>query len=369
MDASKKVLLGIFPARTPIRARVLLTICLVAFASRHGQAIARQVGSSPEQAAKEQELRRNVSRSLNVLGVFYHGKQQSTKAIETLEEAVRYDPENADIRINLAMLYLQQQQFEKVLEHLGAIPNLAERDPRALTGLAVCNFVLGRYERAVFFYRKLLPLHPDDRDLVLTLAVALQLNGQAGESEKVLRQLPEEPNTRAQYHVILADALRFRAKLAEALTEYQKAIALAPDLPNVNYRLGVLQNELHEDGKAVESFRRELKINPDNPDANYSLGAYYLSYGNDREKAQGYFEKTLQLNPQHLGGYLGLMKIHLNSSRAAEALQLAEKAEELGRENDEFHYLKSRALNLLGQKDLAEKELKIFEELSQKKNK
>lgn len=328
---------------------------------------AQQASTPLTQTTKEQDLRRAVSKGLNSLGVFYYENHDSQKAIETLEEALKYDPDNPDIRTNLAMMYLEQQQFEKVLEQLGAIPNLDERDRRALTALAVSNFVLGKYGQAVLFYRKLAQAQPDDQVLHLTLAVALQLNGEGEEGEKVRRQLPNDPSIEAQYHAILADALRFRSKVAEAVAEYEKAIALAPDLPEVNYRLGVLQSELHNYEKAAESFRRELRISPNNPDANYSLGAYYLSYGNDSGLAKNYFEKTLQYNPQHLGAYLGLMKIYLNRSQAAEALHLAEKAEELGSGNDEFHYLKSRALNLLGKKDQAEKELKIFEEMTEKK--
>jgi len=61
------------------------------------------------------------------------------------------------------------------------------------------------------------------------------------------------------------------------------------------------------------------------------------------------------------------MKIHLNQSQPAEALQLAQKAMALGTENEEFHYLKSRALNLLGKRELAEKELRIFEEMRERK--
>jgi len=343
-----------------------LAFCLV-FASQPGFCT-QQTTSPPAPTSGEQDLRRIVAKSLSSLGAFYYERRESMRAIETLEEALKYDPESADIRTNLAMLYLQQQQFEKVLETLGAITDLNERDTRAVTALAVCNFVLGRYERAVYFYAKLARLHPEDRDLTLTLAVALHLNGETEESEKVLRRLPNDPPTQAQYHVILADAFRFRAQLPQALAEYEKAIALAPNLPLVNYRLGVLQSELHEYEKAARSFQQELRIDPNSSDANYSLGAYYFNNGNDPGTARTYFEKTLEIDPQHLGAYLGLMKLYLSSSRAAEALQLAEKAEELGRENDEFHYLKSRIYNLLGNKDQAEKELKIFEGMKQKRN-
>ena len=71
---------------------------------------------------KEQDLRQTVSRALNSLGIFYFEKQESTKAIETLETALRYDPENAGIQVNLSMVYLEQKQFEKVIAVLGTDP-------------------------------------------------------------------------------------------------------------------------------------------------------------------------------------------------------------------------------------------------------
>jgi tetratricopeptide (TPR) repeat protein len=359
---------GLRDRRSSLRAPLcfFLTFCWV-FVCRPGFS-ARQTNSSAVQAAKERDLRQEASKALNSLGVFYHQQQEPAKAIDTLEEALKYDPESAEIRTNLAMLYLQQQQFEKVLEILSALPDRNERDQRALTALAVCNFVLGRYHEAASLYSKLADLHPGDKELALTLAVVLYLNGDVEESKRVLLRVPNDPATQAQYHVILADAFRFRAKIPQALAEYEKAIALAPDLPSVNYRLGVLESELHEYDKAAQSFRQELKINPNDPDANYSMGAYYLNYGSDPGAARTYFEKTLQFNPQHLGAYLGLMKIYLSASQAAEALQLAEKAKELGRGNDEFHYLMSRIYNLLGKKELAEEELKIFGQMNERKN-
>ena len=327
---------------------------------------AAQTSSSSTQTGQEQELRRTVSRALNSLGVFYYQKQQAPKAIETLEEALKYEPENAEIRTNLAMMYLEQQQFQKVVQQLSSLPQPGDKDVRPVTALAVSYFALGKYDQAAIFYGKLSQLMPEDPVLRLTLAVAYHLNGQQTESEKVLKQLPTDKTTEAQYHVILGDAHRFRSRGPEAVLEYEKALSLAPSLPDVNYRLGVLQSELHDYAKAAEAFQRELQNNPASADANYSLGAYALSYGTDAEEARKYFEKTLQLNPQHLGAYLGLMKIHLNQSHPAEVLNLAQKAEEIGNQNQEFHYLKSRALNLLGKKEQAEEELNVFEAMKER---
>jgi tetratricopeptide (TPR) repeat protein len=317
---------------------------------------------------KEQDLRQAVSRALNSLGIFYYQKQESAKAIEILEEALKYDPEDTGIRVNLSMVYLEQKQFEKILATLGSDPKFSQHDQRSLTALAVSNFVLGKYDQAVFFYKKLNQLLPADQGLLLTLAVAHQLNGERQASLEILQKLPQDARTRAQYHVVLGDAYRYRSKGLQAVSEYEKARSLAPDLPGVNYQLGVLQSELHDYNKAVEAFQRELTLDPNSADAHYSLGAYYLGFGNDPEQARQHFERTIQSKPTHLGGYLGLMKTHISRGRSAEALRLADQAAALASGNEEFHYLKARALGLLGKKEEAEKEMKTFERVREKKD-
>jgi len=317
---------------------------------------------------KEQDLRQTVSRALNSLGIFYFERQESAMAIETLETALRYDPEDAGIRVNLSMVYLEQKQFEKIIAALGFDPKFSQHDQRSLTAMAVSNFVLGKYDQAVFFYKKLSQLLPADHGLLLTLAVAHQLNGERQASQEILQKLPQDDRTRAQYHVVLGDAYRYRSKGLQAVGEYEKARSLAPDLPGVNYQLGVLQSELHDYNKAVEAFQRELTVDPNSADAHYSLGAYYLGFGNDPEQARQRFERTIQLKPTHLGGYLGLMKINMSRGRSEEALRLADQAAALASENEEFHYLKARALGLLGKKEEAEKEMKTFERMREKKD-
>src|SRR4029077_11678270 len=99
----------------------------------------------------------------NSLGVFYHQKQESAKAIQTLEEALKYDPDNTDIRVNLSMMLLEQQQFQKVIERLGSGSELNNNDQRTVTALAVSYFALGKYDQAVVFYGKLSQLMPEDQ--------------------------------------------------------------------------------------------------------------------------------------------------------------------------------------------------------------
>jgi tetratricopeptide (TPR) repeat protein len=345
------------------RSLLMLGLLLASIQSAFAQQSVKPTANSHQ---KEETLRQTAARTLNSLGVAYFEKQQFAKAIAALEDALKYDPENQDMRTNLGMVYFQERQFNKVVETLTDVSRVRPADQRVLTALAVAHFAEGRYGESVSFYEKLALLVPSDRMLRITLAVAYKLSERPAEASRVLQQLPQNAETQAQFHVILADAYRSRQGLPAAIAEYEKALALVPTLPEVNYRLGVLHSDLHAYSKAVEAFERELRINPQSADAAYSLGAYYLNYGNDAAEARGYFETTARLNPNHLGAYLELIKMELGLGKPAEALALAEKSVAIDAENAELHYLKARALNLQGKKDLAEQELKKFEELKSK---
>jgi len=349
-----------------IRTYLIRTVFLGLIVAIHVSFAQQPTKPAAGSDAKEESLRQNAARTLNSLGVAYFEKQQFPKAITAFEDALKYDPVNHDMRTNLGMVYFQQGQFNKVVETLTEVSTTRPTDQRVLTALAVAHFAEGRYNEAASFYERLAPLVPNDPVLRITLAVASQL-AERPDAARLLQQLPQNAETQAQYHIILADAHRSRQRLPAAIEEYEKALALVPTLPEVSYRLGVLHSDLHAYDKALESFHRELRINPQSADAAYSLGAYYLNYGNDPAKAREYFETTARLNPGHLGAYLELIKIQLGLGKPAEALALAEKAEAVGNDNDELHYLKSRAFNLQGKKELAERELKKFQELRSNK--
>jgi tetratricopeptide (TPR) repeat protein len=322
--------------------------------------------TDPASGAQEQKLRQAASKTLQSLAVAYYEKRNFERAIGAFEDALKYDPDNGDLRTNLSMLYLQVGRFDKVIETLTPIAKMTS-DQRMLTALAVASFAQGKYADAVPLYEELVQRAPADAVLKLTLAVCYRLSDRSSDSDRILQQLPRRAQTQAQYHVILADAYRSQQQLPAAIAEYEKAIALAPDLPDVNYRLGVLHSDLHASERAVEAFQRELRINSQHAGAAYSMGAYFLNYGNDLEKARQHFENVLRVNSSHAGAYLGLMKILLAGRNATEALRMADKAESAGIVNDELHYLKSRAFNLQGKKELAAQELKRFEDLRAEK--
>jgi tetratricopeptide (TPR) repeat protein len=316
---------------------------------------------SLQDASQEERLRQIVAQNLTELGIHHYQKQNHRMATACFEDALKYQPGNETYRVNLAMGYLGSGRYERVLSTLTSEPQLSQLDERARTALALSYFATGQYRQAIPHYEVLAQSKPEDGVLQLTLAAVCHLDGQTGKAEQILKRLPNEPAVQAHYHVILADAHRSRSNAAAAIKEYERALSIVPNTPGVNYRLGALYSDLNQVEKALKLFHKELEVNPRNADAYFSLGAYSLNFQNQLGVAREHFERSIQLNPQHLEAYLGLIKTALAQKNPAEALQLAERIQAEGQENGELHYLKSRALNLLGKRQQAESELKLYE--------
>ena len=321
-----------------------------------------QLAASQQSSGQDEKLRQFAAQALTDLGIHYYQQQNYRKATSCFEDALRYHPGNETYRVNLAMGYLGSGRYDLVIATLTAKPQLSQLDERTQTALALSYFATGRYRQAISPYEGLAKMKPDDVVLQLTVAAVYALDGQPERAEQTLRRFPNDPAVQAHYHIILADAHRNRSDLQGAIREYEKALTIAPNTPGVNYRLGALYSNLNDIEKAMKLFNRELEVYPENPDAHFSLGAYSLNFQNELETARRHFQRSVELNPKHLEAYLGLMKTSLAQGKPAEALQLAERIQSVGQENGELHYLKARALNLLGKREQAESELKLFEQ-------
>src|SRR3954451_11813232 len=97
------------------RAVISLSLLLLSARNNFPQQPAAQTSRQPQE---EHRLRQAAASALNSLGIFYYQNQAYEQAVAALEDSLSYDPDNENVRTNLAMIYLQQGKFEKVIECL-----------------------------------------------------------------------------------------------------------------------------------------------------------------------------------------------------------------------------------------------------------
>ena len=353
------------PHSTAQATCILLMLVFLNLGFRAGaSAIPSSLSETEESIAKEASLNRSVASAINALGVFLYENGRLDEAEVRFREALSYSADHAGARKNLAMIFLGQSRFKEIIDlYPNAAPDQVSDVP-LLTALAISQYASGEYQKAVPYFERLYADEVTKPELEIMLAVALDLTGAAARSQEVLDRLDKSDQIEAGYHVFKGDALRDRGRVQEAIVEYERALAIRSTLPTVPYRLGVLYSDTHQYEEALQAFQKELEINPTNADAAYSVGAYYLIWGQDLAKAREFFQRSISSDAESIGGYLGLMKVALAEESPDKAIEVAQKAEDLGLEHPELYYLKARALRLKGEEERAEEALHRFEQLN-----
>lgn len=118
------------------------------------------------------------------------------------------------------------------------------------------------------------------------------------------------------YHFSLAKMHDFRKEYAQAIAEFEKAIALNPTSSQLRVEFARTLWEAGEVRRAVEECERAVKLDSQNPDARYLLGQIFLGYRdsgqeNMLDRALEEYAKVVELEPRHAEALYSLGRLHL----------------------------------------------------------
>ena len=156
------------------------------------------------------------------------------------------------------------------------------------------------------------------------------------------------------------DALR--GDLAGALKEFQSALELRPNEPELHEALGELYLDHHNDDSAAQSeLEKALALDPARTRALYLLGRLYVQ-NKDNEKALPYLQRALRLKPDFSEANSLLGTVYVRLGQFADAVPPLEKAAPSDHYGN-VHYQLYLAYRKLGRPELARKELALSQDL------
>jgi len=102
-----------------------------------------------------------------------------------------------------------------------------------------------------------------------------------------------------------------------------RAVALAPNDPEVNYGAGMLYAQLDDTDRALKYWQHALEVHPDYPEALNNLGVLYMRLGKTSD-ALNLFQKATRAAGDFDQPYLNLARLYVaqgDKDRAREILQ------------------------------------------------
>jgi tetratricopeptide (TPR) repeat protein len=191
--------------------------------------------------------------------------------------------------------------------------------------LGVIASFRGASDRAVDLFRQALAVNPQYSEAQLNLAITLADMGayeaaaeeagklQAREPGDTDRPSPAILGKLANAHADLARKYHALGMYAEAVGEYDKALGLCPNFPDIHNRRAVSCRALRDYAGAKASLTRALEVNPRYVEAYVNLGQLHQQMGHLAE-AIAAWERALELSPRH-----PLARIYLAQAAASQA--------------------------------------------------
>jgi tetratricopeptide (TPR) repeat protein len=165
----------------------------------------------------------------------------------------------------------------------------------------------------------------------------------------------------ARVHQMLAQHYASWSDYGKAKTEYQAAIRLAPDLPDLHLGLGTVHWQAGEWPEAEQELRRTLELAPGSVVARYELGNTYLQQ-RQWERAMAELRQVGSGSPLMLSSKLDLAKAESEAGLTQQALQdLLPIAPD--DKDGEVYYRLASLYRKLGDRVRAEEALVTFKQL------
>jgi tetratricopeptide (TPR) repeat protein len=221
---------------------------------------------------------------------------QFAAAAEDFKKVLQLDPTLVEAQVNLGLAYQAQLDYEEAIRYLSKAlrirPNLVA--PNVIVGMDYIK--LGSPEKGIPFLEAALKLDPSSREAHEALASTYLAQDNFGSAADQFRRIadlnPDKPEAlfklgheyldlgaRLAYrgahlyrdspwgHRFLGDLLAERDRWQEAIDEYQKALAAAPQQPGLHALIGNAYLHAQKFEQAETEFRTELHLDPENEPA------------------------------------------------------------------------------------------------------
>lgn len=222
----------------------------------------------------------NDPRGYNTVGLMYYNKYgMRAKGIRYLERAVEVAP-----------------GFMAALNNLG---NLYRKE--------------GRYEEAIEVFERVIRLQPEPYEAHYNIGLAYEALGKVGKALDHFQQAVELRPDLIRGHKQLAENYVKTGATDTAIQHYE--VVLDSDPADINSRtaLARLLAEKKEYARARAHLTQVAQAVPKNAKAHFNLGVLCMKAG-DYDKAEIYFKKTLELDPDYGAAKRALIKLRQRNS-------------------------------------------------------
>lgn len=302
------------------------------------------------------------------LGNVLKHEGRGREAIHAFREGLKLQPNLVGLQLDLALVYFGAGDFAHAIPPLQAF---VAKNPDNLQGvelLGISQLNHAEYRPAVVSLEHAAKLEgTPDVALLYALASAQTMAGQTGAAHQTLALMLQLGSDSAPLHLLLGEAEAHVSHIQQAMSEFQKALALDPRLPSVHLQMGLAQLKARNYPAAVEQFSDELKLNAQCAECYFERGAAEFMQHQDGPAGRD-FTASIRLQPKNHDAWYYQARLQLRQGEKEQAVASLRKAIAVNGQQPASHYLLGRTLMTLGKQAEGKKELALADHLHQQED-
>ena len=189
---------------------------------------------------------------------------------------------------------------------------------------AVALHNAGRLADAEKIYRDVLTKDSRNADALQLLGLIEHQRGNNARAVELIRKAVTI-RPRAEFLINLAQAQKALGRTQEALESNQRAVQMAPNIPEGWNNLGSLLKDLGRAAEAADAFRKAIALRPNYAVAHSNLGNA-LAQLSDAAGAEAALRRAVAIDPNYAEGYSNLAHLLTQLGRLEESVQLCRRA-------------------------------------------
>ena len=303
--------------------------------------------------------------NLGVIAFFQHDYR---KASQYLRKALAIDPSliKTQALLGICERRLGDRSAQELLEK--SFPVLKDKHLQIQTGLELANiyYQQGSLDRAASVMRSLVDLDPDNVEI---LYMAQRVYSDL--ADDTLNKLAILAPDSARIQQVIAERLINGGDLKGATEHFRKALEINSHLPGVHYELAeaILESapgDAQAEAAAEQELETAVKLDGDSSrtECEYGKIAFLRS---DPDGAYAHYSRAFALDPGDAAAQIGLGRVLATMGKPQEAAKYLRMAIQSDPLNDEAHFRLASVSKSLQLKDESEKELRLFREIKQAK--
>jgi tetratricopeptide (TPR) repeat protein len=244
-----------------------------------------------------------------------HQRGQHDEAIALLDRALELVPNHPIYHATLGWAYSALGLLPDAEIHWKEAVRLNPDLADVRNNLGVVLYLQGKLDEAVAQYREAARLQPDNANVRKNLDTVLAAQAHPEKAEPIRAPTPTQL---AEAHNNLGAALIPRGRNKRAAHHFDEALRLNPELAEARNNLGVAAVRMNRSTEALAHWREALRLKADYPEPHFNLGSELMELGRYPE-AEAHFQEALRLKPDYADAQTNLGSLCVQTGRFDEA--------------------------------------------------